>query len=69
MQYNKRKVKKADIMTIKEIKKILDNHGVPNYTVGDKIFADSMISTTEKFEVVEDVTKWSRKKLYIWLGY
>ena len=58
-------------MTIKEIKKILDNHGVPNYTTGDKIFADSMISTTKKFEVVEDVdvTKWSRKKLYIWLGY
>lgn len=56
-------------MTIKEIKKILDNHGVPNYTDGDKIFADSMISTIKKFEVVEDVTKWSRKKLYVWLGY
>lgn len=56
-------------MTIERIKKILDLHGVPNYTQDGNIYADSMISGTTLFEKVENVTRWSRSQLYIWLGY
>lgn len=56
-------------MTIHKIKSILDDHGVPNYIVNGRIYADSMIASTDTFEVVEDLTNYSRAKLYAWLGY
>ena len=56
-------------MTIKTIKQILDAHGVPHYEKDGSIYADSMIAGTDVFEHVENVTKWSREKLFSWLGY
>ena len=50
---------------IEAFKKILD----PNYTKGGRLFADCMIAGTAIFEEVEDVTDWSKKELYEWLGY
>ena len=56
-------------MTKERIAKILDDHGIPWYICDDRIKADSMISWTATFEFVEDVTDWSRRDLYDWLGY
>lgn len=56
-------------MKISRIKKILDAHSVPYYIKGGRIFADCMFAFHEKFEIVEDVTGWSRSQLYAWLGY
>ena len=56
-------------MDISKIKKILDAHSVPNYIKGGHIFADSMLSGCAMFEIVEDVTDWSKSQLYAWLGY
>nr|DAG33533.1 MAG TPA: hypothetical protein [Caudoviricetes sp.] len=56
-------------MEISRIKKILDAHSVPNYTKDGHIFADCMFAFRKKFEIVEDVTGWSRSQLYAWLGY
>ena len=54
---------------IEKIRKILDLHGVPNYTENGNIYADSMISGKKLFEEVENVTDWTKSQLYIWLGY
>ncbi len=51
------------------IEKILKAHSVPYYEKNGRIFADSMLAGTEIFEEVEDVTGFSKKKLYEWLGY
>lgn len=59
----------GDAMTNEKIKKILDLHSVPNYIENGNIFADSMLSGTKKFEEVENMTGWTRKQLYDWLGY
>lgn len=56
-------------MEINRIKKILDAHSTPYYVEGGHIFADCMFAFREKFEIVEDVTGWSRSQLYAWLGY
>lgn len=56
-------------MSISTIKKILAEHGVPFYEENGKVFADSMIGGTKRFEQVENVTKWSYSKLMTWLGY
>lgn len=56
-------------MEISRIKKILDAHSTPYYTKDGHIFADCMFAFREKFEIVEDVTDWSRSQLYAWLGY
>ena len=56
-------------MSITTIKKILDAHGVPYFEKDGSIYADSMISGTTKFEQAENVTTWTRYKLYTWLGY
>mgnify|MGYP001230821690 CR=1 FL=1 len=56
-------------MEIGRIKKILDAHNVPSYIKSGHIFADCMFAFHEKFEIVEDVTGWSRSQLYAWLGY
>lgn len=50
--------------------KILNLHFIPWYmTRSGRIMVDSMIGGTRVFEVVEDVTDWSRSRLYDWLGY
>jgi hypothetical protein len=56
-------------MEISGIKKILDAHSTPYYTKDGRIFADCLFAFHEKFEIVEDVTGWSRSQLYAWLGY
>ena len=56
-------------MKIDRIKKILDAHSVPYYIKNNHIFADCMFAFCEKFEIVEDVTDWSKPQLYAWLGY
>lgn len=56
-------------MSIDKIGRILRMHGVPFIVSGGRIYADSMISGTRLFEHVEDVTDWSRQKLFAWLGY
>lgn len=56
-------------MTLKQIESILKEHSVPYYIENDHIYADSMIADTEIFDSVENVTEWTKKKLYTWLGY
>lgn len=56
-------------MLINEVKRILKSHGVPYYEKNGNIYADSMISGTELFEKVENVTEWNRIKLLNWLGH
>lgn len=56
-------------MRIEKIAKILEAHSVPYFIENSKIFTDSMISGTEIFESVIDVTEYSRDELYEWLGY
>ena len=56
-------------MTIQEIARILKYHSVPFKIENNNIYADSMINGTALFEKVENCTRWSRKKLFIWLGY
>lgn len=56
-------------MTLKHIENILKSHNVPYYIENGCIYADSMVSDTDVFEHVENVTNWTKKKLYSWLGY
>lgn len=56
-------------MTILQIKRILDAHGVPHYEKDGHIYADSMDAAKNLFEEVEDVTNWTKSKLAAWLGY
>lgn len=56
-------------MTITKIARLLANHGVPYKIAGERILADSMIAGTGLFEITEDVTDWSLRKLLDWLGY
>ena len=49
--------------------KILDLHSVPHYERDGEIYADSAIGGTALFQEVENVTDWSKRKLYDWLGY
>ena len=52
-----------------QIRKILDAHNIPNYEKNNCIYADSMIAETEVFECVENMTGWSKKLIFEWLGY
>jgi hypothetical protein len=56
-------------MTPAQIKQILKDHSVPYYELNGNIYADSGIGGTGIFEEVENVTTWSRKELFDWLGY
>lgn len=56
-------------MTLKQIENILKLHNVPYYIENDCIYADSMIADTEIFECTKNVTQWTQKQLYAWLGY
>ena len=56
-------------MNEKQIIHILDLHSVPHYEADGRIYADSMISGTDLFQEVEDVTDWTKSHLAAWLGY
>lgn len=56
-------------MGFKDVERILINHSVPYFIKDEHIFADSMMSGTELFEVVEDLTTLTKKEILIWLGY
>ena len=56
-------------MTTEKITAILKAHSVPYFEKDGRIYADSMEAFTAIFENVEDVTDWTAKKLYSWLGY
>ena len=56
-------------MTNYTIKQLLKNHGVPHYERNGNIYADSMIAGTARFEIVHNVTTWTRTQLISWLGY
>lgn len=56
-------------MTNAQIKQILKNHSVPFYELNGNVYADSMIGGTGRFEIVHNVTTWSRTELFNWLGY
>ena len=56
-------------MSIITISHILDAHGVPYTTSGDRIYADDMIVGHDVLGTVIDVTSWTKSQLYDWLGY
>ena len=56
-------------MAINYIEKVLTAHSIPYYIENNQIFADSMIAFTAQFEKVENVTNWTKKNLFCWLGY
>lgn len=51
------------------IQKILDNHSVPYYVWRGRIYADAMTAGVPVFDEVIDVTDWTIRELYEWLGY
>lgn len=56
-------------METSRIKKVLSAHNVPNFEKEGRIYADSMLSESDLFEYVEDLTGWSMERLRSWLGY
>lgn len=56
-------------MTQKQIIRILKQHSVPYIIQNDRILADSMQAFTPLFSETVDVTSWTAKQLYSWLGY
>lgn len=56
-------------MSKKEIINILESHSIPYYIKNNQIYVDSMLVHTKIFEHVENITRWSKKRLYNWLGY
>lgn len=56
-------------MKNESIRKILENHSVPCYEKDGHIFADTMIAGSSEFEEVEDLTGYTRRQIYEWLGY
>lgn len=61
-------MKKA-AMEKEKIRSILENHSVPFYEENGRIYADSMIGGTTLFEYIEDLTEFTEKELFAWLGY
>lgn len=56
-------------MSIKAIGKMLDLHSVPWYEENGHIYADSMLAKHQLWDIVEDLTNYSRRQLLDWLGY
>lgn len=56
-------------MTEKQITTILKQHSVPYLIQDGRILADSMQAFTPVFSETVDVTNWTVKKLFSWLGY
>ncbi len=53
-------------MSNNDIKRVLDAHSVPYYEHGEHLFADCMNCDNDDYI---EVTSWSKRKLYAWLGY
>lgn len=56
-------------MTEKQITTILKQHSVPYKIENGHILADTMQAFTPVFYETVDVTSWTEKKLFAWLGY
>lgn len=56
-------------MNVKTITAILDRNGIPYLIQGGRVLADSMLAFTPVFSETVDVTGWTVKQLYSWLGY
>ena len=56
-------------MAITTIRAILDAHGIPCFIAAGRIYSDSMQANTGLFEILEDLTDWTRAEIYSWLGY
>lgn len=56
-------------MTNDRIAKMLELHSVPYYIEGGHIYADSMLAKTQLWDIVEDLTNYTRRQLLDWLGY
>lgn len=56
-------------MNIECKKKILDFHSTPWFERYGRLYADSMLAGTGLFEEVIDITDWTLRELYDWLGY
>lgn len=56
-------------MKIETISKILKAHSVPCKVENGRIYADSMLVNTEEFEIIVDVTEYSKSELFEFLGY
>lgn len=57
-------------MTKGRLKRILRDHGVPFKEVNGRVLADCfLVVGPQGIWKSEDVTDWSPKKLYVWLGY
>ena len=57
-------------MTIQELTKILDAHGITYEVAGDKVIADSDYSLNGmQYTDKVDLTDITKKQLYDWLGY
>lgn len=56
-------------MGVTKIEEILKAHNVPYYIESGRIYADSMAAFAAKFEEVIDLTEYTKKELYHWLGY
>ena len=56
-------------MNIERRKKILDFHFTPWFERDGRLYADSMLADTSTFEEVIDITDWTLRELYDWLGY
>ena len=56
-------------MPVAKIANILEQHSVPYFIKDDHIYADSMVAFSKLFEEVIDLTCYTRRELYAWLGY
>lgn len=56
-------------MTEKQITTILKQHSVPYMIQDGRILADSMQAFTPVFYETVDVTNYTMRQLYDWLGY
>ena len=63
--YNERKLSQKN----ERVVQILKDHSVPHYVLCGDIYADSMESGTDMFEMVVNISNMSTKELYEWLGY
>lgn len=56
-------------MTEKQITTTLRRHSVPYLIQNGHILADSMEAGKDLFSSTVDVTMWTAKQLFAWLGY
>ena len=56
-------------MEITKIARILEQHCIPYFVKGNRIYADSMRAFSELFEETVDLTDYTCSQIYAWLGY